>query len=34
MTGKPNPTDAEIKEQIVSWGSQQMTYVIRNQVPT
>ena len=24
------PTDAEIKGQLISWGSQQMTYVIRN----
>lgn len=29
MTIKPKPTDAEIK-QIMYWGSQQMTYVIRN----
>ena len=30
MTIKPKPTDAEIKAQIMYWGSQQMTYVIRN----
>ena len=30
MTEKTKPTDADIKGQIVSWGSQQMTYVIRN----
>lgn len=30
MTNKPKPTDAEIKGQIISWGTQQMTYVIRN----
>ena len=30
MTIKSKPTDAEIKGQISNWGSQQMTYVIRN----
>lgn len=30
MTDKPKPTDTEIKAQILNWGSQQMTYVIRN----
>ena len=30
MTDIPKPTDAEIKAQIMYWGSQQMTYVIRN----
>ena len=30
MTIKSKPTDAEIKGQISSWGSQQMTYVVRN----
>ncbi|MFJ2455411.1 hypothetical protein ACIOWK_27365 [Pseudomonas protegens] len=30
MIDKPMPTDAEIKGQIITWGSQQMTYVIRN----
>jgi len=30
MTIKPKRTDAEIKAQIMYWGSQQMTYVIRN----
>ncbi|MFJ3410590.1 hypothetical protein [Pseudomonas protegens] len=30
MIDKPMPTDAEIKDQITTWGTQQMTYVIRN----
>lgn len=30
MSDNPKPTDAEIKAQIMYWGSQQMTYVIRN----
>ncbi len=30
MSDNPKQTDAEIKAQIMYWGSQQMTYVIRN----
>ncbi|PUA41378.1 hypothetical protein C5U62_32150 [Pseudomonas protegens] len=34
MNDKPKPTDAEIKAQILRWGSQEVTYVIRKGLAT